>query len=65
VKYYKALMQTPIVPLPDLLIGAHAEAEGMRPVTRDPDRIKTYFPKVKLFTPPAWHRRPLHMNGSV
>ena len=41
------------VPLPDFLIGAHAEAEGMRLVTRDPDRIKTYFPKVRLITPPA------------
>ena len=41
------------VPLPDFLIGAHAEAEGMRLVTRDPDRIRTYFPKVKLITPPA------------
>lgn len=39
------------VPLPDFLIGAHAEADGMKLVTRDPDRIKTYFPEVQLITP--------------
>jgi predicted nucleic acid-binding protein len=39
------------IPLGDFLIGAHAEAEGMKLVTRDPDRIKTYFPSVKLIVP--------------
>ena len=39
------------MPLPDFLIGAHAEAEGLALVTRDPARVKTYFPKVKLVTP--------------
>lgn len=39
------------IPLGDFFIGAHAEAEGMKLVTRDPDRIKTYFPKVKLIVP--------------
>ena len=39
------------VPLPDFLIGAHASAEGMKLVTRDPDRVKTYFPEVQLVTP--------------
>jgi predicted nucleic acid-binding protein len=38
-------------PLPDFLIGAHAKADGMSPVTRDPDRVKTYFPDVQLVTP--------------
>jgi predicted nucleic acid-binding protein len=38
-------------PLPDFFIGAHAEAEGLTLVTRDPDRIRTYFPLVKLVTP--------------
>ena len=38
-------------PLPDFLIGAHAEAEGFVLVTRGPDRIRTYFPGVKLITP--------------
>jgi predicted nucleic acid-binding protein len=39
------------IPLGDFFIGAHAEAEEMELVTRDPDRIKTYFPKVKLIVP--------------
>jgi len=39
------------VPLPDFLIGAHARAEGMKLVTRDPDRVKSYFPDVEIITP--------------
>jgi predicted nucleic acid-binding protein len=39
------------VPLPDFLIGAHAQAEGLKLTTRDPKRIGTYFPKVLLVTP--------------
>ena len=38
-------------PLPDFLIGAHAQAEGLKLATRDPERIKTYFPKVELIVP--------------
>jgi predicted nucleic acid-binding protein len=39
------------VPQPDFFIGAHAAAEGLKLVTRDPERIKTYFPSVKLVVP--------------
>ncbi len=39
------------LPLPDFFIGAHAEAAGMSLVTRDPNRVKKYFPAVKLITP--------------
>jgi predicted nucleic acid-binding protein len=39
------------MPQTDFFIGAHAEAEGMKLVTRDPDRIKTYFTSVKLIVP--------------
>jgi predicted nucleic acid-binding protein len=39
------------VPLGDFLIGAHAAADRMDLVTRDPDRVKTYFPSVKLIVP--------------
>ena len=39
------------VPLPDFFIGAHAQLEGWNLVTRDPDRVRTYFPGVKLIVP--------------
>jgi predicted nucleic acid-binding protein len=40
------------VPLPDFLIGAHAESEGLTLVMmRDPDRVWTYFLKVQLVVP--------------
>jgi hypothetical protein len=38
-------------PLPDFFIGAHAEAEGHRLLTRDAARVRTYFPKVRLIAP--------------
>lgn len=39
------------IPLGDFFIGAHAEAAGMKLVTRDPARISVYFPKVELIQP--------------
>jgi len=38
-------------PLPDFFIGAHAMVEGMTLATRDPNRIATYFPSVRLCSP--------------
>ena len=39
------------VSLPDFFIGAHAQAEMLTLVTRDPDRVKTYFSAVTLISP--------------
>lgn len=38
-------------PLPDFFIGAHAQASGLTLLTRDPVRIRTYFPGVALIAP--------------
>ena len=37
--------------LPDFFIGAHAQAEGYKLLTRDAGRYKMYFPKIKLICP--------------
>lgn len=37
--------------LPDFYIGAHASLAGLTLLTRDPQRYREYFPKLKLIAP--------------
>ncbi len=37
--------------LSDFFIGAHAVAEDAKLITRDPGRIRTYFPTIDIITP--------------
>ncbi len=38
-------------PLPDFFIGAHAAVAGLRLLTRDPTRYRSYFPTVEVLAP--------------
>ena len=38
--------------LPDFFIGALADVEKSPLLTRDPDKVRTYFPAVEIITPP-------------
>ena len=38
-------------PLPDFYIGAHATVEGLDVITRDPRRLRTHFPRLKIISP--------------
>lgn len=48
---YKKFGGTKRTPLPDLYIGAHAMVRGLRLLTRDTARFKTYYPKLEVIGP--------------
>ena len=50
---YRAAGGARTATLPDFFIGAHAQAQGYTLLTRDPVRIRSYFPQVKLVCPEA------------
>jgi predicted nucleic acid-binding protein len=50
-KTYKSRGGVRRSPLPDLYIGAHAAVAGMRLLTRDARRYRSYFPHMRLMAP--------------
>ena len=49
---YKRRGGTRNTPLPDFYIGAHAAIEHLALLTRDVARYRTYFPSLKILSPP-------------
>jgi len=48
---YRRRRGAKITPLPDFFIGAHAAVAGLRLLTRDRRRYRTYFPALDLIAP--------------
>ena len=57
-KKYQTMGGTKSSVLPEFLIGAHATVSGLRLLTRDVSRYRTYFPGLKLIYPKLISRRP-------
>lgn len=48
---YRKAGGTKTAPLPDFFIGAHAAVSDLVLITRDPERVRTHFPRVRLSCP--------------
>ena len=48
---YRKLGGKRTAPLPDLFIGAHAAVRALPLITRDPKRMRHYYPRLTLITP--------------
>jgi len=48
---YRKNKGTKVSPLPDFFIGAHVAVAKFELITRDLDKYKTYFPRIKLIHP--------------
>ncbi len=48
---YRRNKGSKISPLPDFFIGAHVAVSKFNLITRDSDKYRTYFPRVKLIHP--------------
>lgn len=50
-KYRRVNKGTKSITLPDFFIGAHAAIEKIPILTRDPKRMRHYFPSIKIISP--------------
>ena len=48
---YRKAGGTRTSPLPDFFIGAHAAVSDLILITRDPERVRTHFPRLRVVSP--------------
>ena len=48
---YRRRGGTKSAPLPDFIIGAHAAVSGLPLLTRDPERVRAAYPRLRILVP--------------